>query len=326
MILQVQVLAGWGRHLKTIGGGPREYSQPGSTLSLLPRRLTHIEILHDLIYQNPRNYGSILYSRRCRVSFTSSRSRTEVGSLEAPRLRKTPSMSDRPAKTRRCGLGAVWVYYTILYYTILYYTILYYTILYYTIPYYTILYHTIPYHTILYYTILYYTILYYTILYYTILYYTILYYTILYYTILYYTILYYTILYYTILYYTILYYTILYFTILYNSYQGPLGLLGAICGPLGSIGVLRRLWDVGTNYQVSLGVIWWLPKIMGTFLGVPIIRTIVFWGLYWGAPVLGNYHMNMRSMRGLWPLGCGSGSSRYMYMSFYIRHESPKFP
>ena len=28
--------------------------------------------------------------------------------------------------------------------------------------------------------------------------------------------------------------------------------------------------------------IWGLPKIRGTILGVPIIRTIVFWGLYWG--------------------------------------------
>ena len=28
---------------------------------------------------------------------------------------------------------------------------------------------------------------------------------------------------------------------------------------------------------------------MGTLLGVPIIRTIVFWGLYWGPLVLGNY-------------------------------------
>ena len=30
---------------------------------------------------------------------------------------------------------------------------------------------------------------------------------------------------------------------------------------------------------------------MGTFLGVPIIRTIVFLGLYWGSPILGNYHI-----------------------------------
>ena len=33
------------------------------------------------------------------------------------------------------------------------------------------------------------------------------------------------------------------------------------------------------------------PKLGVTFLGVPIIRTIVFWGLYWGPPFLGNYHM-----------------------------------
>ena len=27
---------------------------------------------------------------------------------------------------------------------------------------------------------------------------------------------------------------------------------------------------------------WGFPKIRGTFLGVPIIRTIIYWGLYWG--------------------------------------------
>ena len=27
----------------------------------------------------------------------------------------------------------------------------------------------------------------------------------------------------------------------------------------------------------------------GTILGVPIIRTIVFWALYWGPPILGKY-------------------------------------
>ena len=27
---------------------------------------------------------------------------------------------------------------------------------------------------------------------------------------------------------------------------------------------------------------WGFPKIRSTILGVPIIRTIVFWGLYWG--------------------------------------------
>ena len=37
--------------------------------------------------------------------------------------------------------------------------------------------------------------------------------------------------------------------------------------------------------------IWGFPKIRGTFLGVPITRTIVFWGLYWGTLILGNDHM-----------------------------------
>ena len=37
--------------------------------------------------------------------------------------------------------------------------------------------------------------------------------------------------------------------------------------------------------------IWGFPKIRGTFLGVPIIRIIIFWGLYWGPSILGNYHL-----------------------------------
>ena len=33
---------------------------------------------------------------------------------------------------------------------------------------------------------------------------------------------------------------------------------------------------------------------MGTFLGVPIIRTIVYLGLYWGPLILGNYHLGLQ--------------------------------
>ena len=33
---------------------------------------------------------------------------------------------------------------------------------------------------------------------------------------------------------------------------------------------------------------WGFPKIRGTILGVPIIRTLVFWVLYWGPPYFGN--------------------------------------
>ena len=36
---------------------------------------------------------------------------------------------------------------------------------------------------------------------------------------------------------------------------------------------------------------WDFPKIRGTILGVPIIRTIVYWGLYWGPLFLGNCYM-----------------------------------
>ena len=35
---------------------------------------------------------------------------------------------------------------------------------------------------------------------------------------------------------------------------------------------------------------WGFPKMRGTSFGVPILRTMVFWGLSWGLPVLGNYH------------------------------------
>ena len=42
--------------------------------------------------------------------------------------------------------------------------------------------------------------------------------------------------------------------------------------------------------QPKKGNIWGFPKIRGTFLGVPIIRTVVYLGLYWGPPILGNYH------------------------------------
>ena len=39
---------------------------------------------------------------------------------------------------------------------------------------------------------------------------------------------------------------------------------------------------------------WGFPKTAGTFLGVPISRILVFWGLYWGPPVLGNYHISSK--------------------------------
>ena len=37
--------------------------------------------------------------------------------------------------------------------------------------------------------------------------------------------------------------------------------------------------------------IWGFPKIRGTILGVPIIRTIVFGVLHWSPPTLRNYYI-----------------------------------
>ena len=37
--------------------------------------------------------------------------------------------------------------------------------------------------------------------------------------------------------------------------------------------------------------IWGFPKIMGTFLGVPITRIIVYLGPSWGPLILGTYHI-----------------------------------
>ena len=42
---------------------------------------------------------------------------------------------------------------------------------------------------------------------------------------------------------------------------------------------------IGDYYRaITGGYIWGFPKIRGTILGVPIIRTIVFWGSILGSP------------------------------------------
>ena len=45
------------------------------------------------------------------------------------------------------------------------------------------------------------------------------------------------------------------------------------------------------NLLATFGGIWGFPKIKGTFLGLPIIRTRVLWGLHWGPLILRNYHI-----------------------------------
>ena len=47
------------------------------------------------------------------------------------------------------------------------------------------------------------------------------------------------------------------------------------------------------------------PKLGVPFWGAHIIRTIVYWGLYWGTLILGNYHIKdyTKLQAGpLWPL------------------------
>ena len=47
---------------------------------------------------------------------------------------------------------------------------------------------------------------------------------------------------------------------------------------------------------------WGFPKIRGTILGVPRIRIIVFWGLYWGPYQISFSQNGLRSVRE--PLHC----------------------
>ena len=54
------------------------------------------------------------------------------------------------------------------------------------------------------------------------------------------------------------------------------------------------------KFKVPVGIqgIWEFSKIRCTILGFPIIRSIVFWCLYWGPLILGNYHVSKKCVRG----------------------------
>ena len=90
-------------------------------------------------------------------------------------------------------------------------------------------------------------------------------------------------------------------------------------GPGKSIGFLRVLRNMtsgdegaarfddanqqGDRARPGLGhqAKWEFPKIWSTFLRVPIIRTILYWGLYWGPPIEGNYQvLEALADSGLW--------------------------
>ena len=55
---------------------------------------------------------------------------------------------------------------------------------------------------------------------------------------------------------------------------------------------------------------WVFPKIRGTILGVPVIRTIVFWALYWGPPILGKYQMVWVTVQKQISEGCHNHENR----------------
>ena len=46
----------------------------------------------------------------------------------------------------------------------------------------------------------------------------------------------------------------------------------------------------------------WSPTIRDTFLGVPAMRTTIFWGQYWGLPFFGK-PLNLRTAYRVWDVG-----------------------
>ena len=64
------------------------------------------------------------------------------------------------------------------------------------------------------------------------------------------------------------------------------------------------------NASADLGIIGGVPTIRGTILRVPIVRIILFQGLYWGPLILGNYHLGIITPLGpRWANGKENGKS-----------------
>ena len=62
-------------------------------------------------------------------------------------------------------------------------------------------------------------------------------------------------------------------------------------GPKGPGGRAVGLAYCCVPYAMATATIWEFPTIGGTILEIPLVRTIVFWGLNWVPPILGNYHI-----------------------------------
>ena len=91
---------------------------------------------------------------------------------------------------------------------------------------------------------------------------------------------------------------------LYNPYIIPVVSMFFSIIPIFILHRMGTLNGVGKNDPQGLlcRSIWGFPKIRGTFWGVPIIRIILYWGLFWGPLILGNYHFVFAtaSCRGLY--------------------------
>ena len=66
-------------------------------------------------------------------------------------------------------------------------------------------------------------------------------------------------------------------------------MLGSILGPPISGDYHFSHFSITRSDPTSAVDSWGFPKIRDTILGAPVIRTIVFWGLYGGPLILGNY-------------------------------------
>ena len=49
------------------------------------------------------------------------------------------------------------------------------------------------------------------------------------------------------------------------------------------------------SWKAEMTGILGFPEVQNTFLEVPIKGIVIVWGLYWGPPILGNYHLGLRA-------------------------------
>ena len=73
--------------------------------------------------------------------------------------------------------------------------------------------------------------------------------------------------------------------------MGPKTLLVGSLDPQGKAEMTSIAYRSLSSMSLFEGdLVWGFPKIGDTSLGVLLIRTTVFWGLYWGPLILGNCH------------------------------------